>query len=313
MNSYIQIYIVIMITLILIRSYDGKSKTKLQDVRLAQINRRVKQTVLLQYLDRSLQKKIKPSKRISIEKELIRSGFNMDFLDFIMTSIISGLVSALIFGVAFSSFLVALAFLAIGTLLPYQVVGFVKNKRLQQMEKQVGSFLKMTISRYKNINDFNKVLRLVEKEFRGEEPIHSEIQKTIRDIDVSIPVDEALERMADRMNNKYMRIFASYYKITAEVGTEEAKETILSQALIQYEENYRIKRELKKEISGPKQEAYIMIGSIPAFAVYQMFTNDTYLDFMTSTLMGKIGSTVILLAVILVTWFVNVKIGAPLD
>lgn len=313
MYKFIILYVAAMLILIFLYHYEGKSDTGMKGFRRGQIQRLIKSNAILNKFENSIKEKTKPSTRRKIQMMIEQAGMNMTYEEFVTTSILSSIVIALIFGITLKNVLLGIVFAVIGYFVPNQVISFFKNKRLLLLEKQIGSFMNMSISRYENVRDFNKVLRLVEKEFKGEEPIHTEIVKTIREIDVSVPVSTALKNMADRTGNKYMKRFSSYYNIASEVGTETVRHDLLAQAFTQFEEDYKLKRELKQEIAGPVSEAYIMIGAVPAFAIYQVFTSDGYIAFMTGTTMGRIGTTVILSTLILVTWFVNVKLGAPLD
>lgn len=284
------------------------------------LSRRKKQTVnmlreniIKDKLDEILKARVKVSKRNSMEDKLVQAGFNMSFTEFVMVSILSGIIMGILFGTIMTNPLLGVMFLIFGSLAPYQAVMFIRNRRITLLEKQVGVFMQMVIKRYENTRDMHKALQMTANEFKGEEPIGTEIDKTVLEIELGVPTVEALENMAKRTNNQYLERFAAYYEVAAEVGTDDLRRDLLTQAYNQYEENRQLKRELDKEISGPVKEAYIMIASVPMFALYQIATNDEYVQFMTKTTTGRIGTTAIIGALILIIWFVNAKIGAPLE
>lgn len=272
-----------------------------------------RENVIKDKLDEVLKERVKVSKRNDMEDKLVQAGFNMTFTEFVMVSILAGIFMGIFFGGLMTNPLLGVMFLVFGFLAPYQVVMFLRNRRISLLEKQIGAFMQMTIKRYENTRDMHKALQMTGTEFRGEEPIGTEIDKTVLEIDLGIPTVEALENMAKRTNNQYLERFAAYYGVASEVGTDELRRDLLTQAYNQYEENRQLKRELDKEISGPVKDAYIMIASVPMFALYQMATNDEYVQFMTKTTTGRIGTTAIIGALILIIWFVNAKIGAPLE
>ena len=74
-----------------------------------------------------------------------------------------------------------------------------------------------------------------------------------------------------------------------------------------------MKNELKMAISGPANEAYIMIGFIPVTMIYNSFTNPDYIPFMTQTTTGKIGVAVIFAVITGCLWIVSTKLSAPID
>jgi tight adherence protein B len=209
--------------------------------------------------------------------------------------------------------ILALIFLFVGYMIPKQVITLLKNRRVGLMEKQIGSFMQMVIKRYETTRDFGKALELSTVEFKGEEPLYTELRKTVLDISLGMPVTEAMDGLARRTGNKFMGRLSDYYKIASAIGTDDIRKKLLTQAFQQFEENRKAKQTMKKELSTVVREAYIMLASIPMFAVYQILTNDKYIDFMTNTLMGKIGSVVIVCIFMGAVWFVNNKISAPLD
>ena len=284
------------------------------------LSRRKKQTVnmlreniIKDKLDEILKARVKVSKRNSMEDKLVQAGFNMSFTEFVMVSILSGIIMGILFGTIMINPLLGVVFLIFGSLAPYQAVMFIRNRRITLLEKQAGVFMQMVIKRYENTRDMHKALQMTANEFKGEEPIGTEIDKTVLEIELGVPTVEALENMAKRTNNQYLERFAAYYEVASEVGTDDLRRNLLTQAYNQYEENRQLKRELRKEISEPVRNAYIMLVSVPVFAAYQMAINNDYISFMTKTTTGRIGTTAIIGTLVLVVWFINSKIAAPLD
>lgn len=313
MESYIIFYVMAMIALSFFFHYEKSDKMDVLSRRNRQVSEMFRENIVKKSLDKAILDKTTITKRVSMEVKLHQAGFNISYPEYMMLNGLTATIMALVFGTVMNNIGLAILFLGLGFFVPYQFVAFLRNKRLKILEQQVGSFMQMSISRYKNTRDFSKALQMTGKEFYGEEPIYTEIQKTTLEIDLGIPVAVALKGMAERTANKYMERFAAYYAVASEVGTDELRSELMNQAYQQFEEDRQMKRELKKEIAGPLQEAYIMIGAVPAFAVYQALTNPDYIRFMTQSSIGKIGTTAIVAVLILVAWFANAKLGAPLD
>ncbi|WCK56927.1 hypothetical protein PP175_27325 (plasmid) [Aneurinibacillus sp. Ricciae_BoGa-3] len=312
MGLYVVIFIVLMLITILIRNMNGKSDSVI-DRRKQQSKNILRENVLKKSLERFSEQKVKFSKRYAIETLCLQAGYHLSYAEYLMMSIGSAIGVAILVGIIMNNPLLAIMFLVIGYMLPRQVITFLKNKRVKMMERQIGPFMQMVIKRYETTRDFSKSLKLTLDEFVGEEPMYSEIKQTVLEIQVGVPVGEAMDNMARRTGNKYMARLADYYKIASSLGTDEIRKKLLTQAYSQFEENRKAKASMKKELAGPVREAYIMLGSIPMFAIYQIMTNDTYVSFMTQTSTGRIGTAVISAVLMGSIWFVNAKIGAPLE
>lgn len=290
------------------------------NIRNKQINARKKQSenllrenVLRKRMVSITENRVKYTKRYKIETLCLQAGFKLAYADFILMSLASAIVFAVLVTIVSSNILLGIMFFFVGYIAPKQLFMFLKNRRIARMERQLGPAMQMMIRRYNATKDFSKSLELTTVEFEGQAPIYNELRKTLLEIQLGIPVGDALENMARRIGNKYMYRFADYYKIASSIGTDELRENLLVQAYTQFEENRRAKSSMKKELAEPVREAYIMLATIPLFALYQVATNSNYIPFMTQTTIGRIGTAAITAIFIGVLWFVNAKVGAPLE
>jgi tight adherence protein B len=290
----------------------AKTNNKLEK-RKQQSSNMFRENVLKKRLEAIAEERVKYSKRYAIETLCLQAGFRFSFAEYLMISMGSALLLAILMMMVMNNPLFGLLFLVIGYMIPKQVITFLKNRRVALMEKQIGSFMLMILKRYENTRDFKASLELTMREFKGEEPLYSEIRTTVMDTNLGKPVNEALEQMARRTGNKYMMRLADYYTISSDIGTDDARKKMLNQAYMQYDENRKAKSMMKRELSAVKREAYIMVFSVPGFAVFQATSNDNYIHFMTQETMGQIGTFTILAVLAGVSWFINNKISAPLE
>ncbi|WPQ59627.1 type II secretion system F family protein [Paenibacillus polymyxa] len=237
----------------------------------------------------------------------------MTYAEYLMISVASALIVAIFVGMVMNNPILGIIFLIVGYMIPKQFITLRKNRRVVMMEKQIGSFMHMVIKRYETTREFSKALELSTIEFKGEEPLYTELRKTVLDINLGKPVTDSMDALARRTGNKYLARFSDYYKIASSIGTDEIRKKLLEQAYKQFEENRVNKQTTKKELATVVREAYIMLGSIPMFAIYQVMTNDKYIDFMTETFLGKVGSVIIIAVFMGAVWFINNKISAPID
>lgn len=300
------------LVMFLFNFFKNQNSSKLQ-TRKNQSKNLLRENVIKQRIEKIAEGRVKYSKRYAIETLCLQAGVPLSYSEYLMISVTSGIIVAIFVGIFMNNPLLALIFLVIGYMLPKQFITLMKNRRISLMEKQIGSFMQMTIKRYETTRDFGKALELSTTEFKGEEPLYTDLRATVLEISLGKPVGEAMDGLARRTGNKYMGRFSDYYKIASAIGTDDIRKKLLAQAFEQFEENRKAKQTMKKELSSVVREAYIMLGSIPMFAAYQMMTNDKYINFMTNTFMGKIGSVVIITIFMGAVWFVNNKISAPLD
>lgn len=298
--------------LFLLNFFKGRNSGTLQK-RKKQSTNLLRENIIKQKIEKIAEERVRYSKRYAIETLCLQAGMPISYSEYLMISGASGIVVAILVGILMNNPILAIIFLIIGYMLPKQFITMMKNRRITLTEKQIGSFMQMTIKRYETTRDFGKALELTTSEFKGEEPLYTELSKTVLEINLGKTVSEAMDGLARRLGNKYMARFADYYKIASSIGTDDIRKKLLAQAFEQFEENRKAKQTMKKELSSVVREAYIMLGSIPMFAAYQIMTNDKYIDFMTNTFMGKIGSVVIIAIFMGAVWFVNNKISAPLD
>lgn len=313
MSNVIFFYLMGMIVLSLIYNIEIKPKDDIVDQRRGQTIELFRENIKKSKINKVIQSKVKISKRMEIEYDIKRAGFDFSFSEFVLISMFSGVIFALLFGGVLKNIYLGIVFIFMGALVPFQIIGFLKNRRINKMERQIGSFMNMTIKRYVNTKNMHTALEMTARELKGVEPIGEEIERTVVSIELGTPIDEALTELAKRTDNKYMHRFASYYSIAASVGTRQLREELLTDAYNQYEENRQLKRILDEKISGPVKHSKILMATVPVFAAYSAATNDGYIEFMTTTTMGKVGTAGVVVTLIIILWFINKKIGAPLD
>ncbi|MDF2879506.1 MAG: hypothetical protein K0R54_63 [Clostridiaceae bacterium] len=307
------LFVLTMVLLTIMMASDKNDNLETLDKRKNQSKELLRENILKKRLEELTEEKVKYSKRYKIETMCLQAGYKLSYTEYLIISIFSGIVSAIFTLIVMGNPYLAVIFLFLGQFIPKQVIEFVKNKRITAMEKQIGVFMNMVLKRYETTNDFGKALELSLIEFRGEEPIYSELKQAVFEINLGLPVSEAMDNLARRTGNKYMDRLADYYKISSTIGTEETRKKLLSQAYVQFDENRQAKNSMKERLSTPVREAYIMLASIPLFAVYQIVSNDDYIRFMTKTSTGQIGTTFISVTVLLCIWFINAKIGKPIE
>lgn len=292
---------------------DAEQDKNVLAMRKRQSTTSLRELALKKKLETLLEERVEISKRFKIETHILQAGFRLSYGEYRILTIVMAIVLPLISFVAMQSIYPLPILAIIGYVLPSQVIDFLRNRRMLVVEKQVGSFIKLSIERYASHGDFSKALRDTTEDFKGQEPMYSELRQMRVELDLGKPTKEVLSDLHRRIGNKYLLLLSDFYDIASSLGTREARTELLGEVFNQYRENQQHKSMLRKEIAGPKREAYIMMAVIPMMMVYQFVSSVEYVEFMLHTTVGQIGLTGILTVIVGAIWFINKKIGAPIE
>lgn len=289
------------------------SSSTIEELRSRQISG-LREHALTQKFQDAVNERADYKKRNEAELELRRAGLDkMSYTELIIIkiglSILALLTTWLLLETIVITVIAAFGFY----MLPTQLVKMISNRRTGIMEKDIGTFIQLTTERYKVHGDFQKAVKQSAPDFEGQEPMYSEIRKTILDFNVGIPTAEALENMAERTGSKFIGQLSSYYEIASTIGTESSRDKIIGQAWVNFDDDYKMRQQHEQEIDGPKKDAYIILAALPLMMLYMSSTQENYWDFWLNTGLGQFGLGVILISIILSLTFISKKIGAPLD
>ena len=306
------IFILFMVGTIIYSFIEGKDLSALK-FRKEQADNLANENLLKLKVKDYTEKNVDFAKRYKIETLCLQAGLSWTYADYLITCGATAIGLLLFFTIILANPFLGLVFFILGLFIPKQILTFIKNRRFNTLETQIGPFMNMVIKRYDNTRDFEKSLILTMEEFRGTQPMYGELQKTVAEINIGVLIGDAMDNLARRTGNQYLSRLSDYYKIAYKLGTEEVREKLLNQAYLQFEENRKMKDFLKKEISEPVRDAYIMVATIPAFAGFGILTMDGFLEFYVATIMGKVSLAVIISLVLGAIWWINAKVGAPLN
>lgn len=264
--------------------------------------------------EENIQERVGRERQKNTDDLLMKAGLdNWRYTELVLIKISLAIVGLIVSWLFLKAPVITVVTTGIMYILPGQIVQTVANKRMLSMEEDVGTFIQLVIERYKVHGDFQEAIKQSAPDFKGQEPMYSEIRKTILDLNIGRPTVEAVDNMSKRTGNRFLKQLANYYDIASTIGTESSRNDIIGQAWINYQDDYNMRKRHEEEINGPKKDAFIIVGALPLLMVYQSFVDEHYLDFYLNTKMGQIGLAVILVSMFLAIMFINKKIGAPLD
>lgn len=320
MNKYNVISVFVLIFSVIVGLFLSKlwseeedTKIKKSKSRLQRKNNRSAKDSLRTQFTKAINENANASKKYEIETMCIQAGIRVNYGEFFIIRLTSTILIPIVFYLLTNNFFLIILFALIGYNLPTQFFKTISNKRKMKMEKQCGSFMRIVLERYKITKDISYAMKQSLPDFKGNEPFYTLLKESIADLDMGKTVEDSLYGLARATGNKYLGRFADYYSMTERLGSQEDKLSLLHQAYKQFEDDEKMKLKLKDKINGPTREAYIMVGCVPIFFLYQSFFTEGYLEFMLKDATGQLGLAISMGLLLGCVWFINFKIGGPIE
>ncbi len=171
-----------------------------------------------------------------------------------------------------------------GLMLPHLYVNAKRNGRLNRFSAEFPNAVDVVVRGLKAGLPVADCLRVIASE--AQEPVRSEFLLIVQDQTLGIPLEEAVQRMRDRVPLPEASFFAIVIAIQSRTGGS------LSEALGNLSKVLRDRKKMKAKIKAMSAEAKSsagIIGFLPIFvagAVY--FTSPDYMSLLFSTAVGKV-------------------------
>jgi tight adherence protein B len=189
--------------------------------------------------------KLKPSEYLGIwAGSIVGVPFIMWVLSFVLPSLGSPL------------FLLIGAF--IGFMLPRFWLSRRKNGRLSAFNKQLPDTITLIANALRAGSSFLQAIELVVRESRP--PISTEFSRVIREVNLGLPFDQALENMVRRVRSDDLELMATAISIQHQVGGNLAE--ILDSIAFTIRERVRIKGEINTLTAQQRLSGYV-VGFLP--------------------------------------------------
>lgn len=273
----------------------------------------LRENALKRKLESIVEERAKRTKKLKVEEMCMQAGLDWSYGEYKLVGYFTAIVFFIAVYAGMHNWFSALVFAFIGNLIPGQIIHAMRNARVKRVEKQVGSFMRLVIERYHSTMDFAKSIQECVDDFKGMEPMYTELRRASAELAIGANATEVIRRLAKRTGNKYLMRMADYHQIASELGTTETRKNLLKQALIQYERDRSVRSRLKNELNGPVREAYIMVAMVPFVGIYMTSATEEYRTFFLETDIGQITLSLVVLVLVFCVWFINHQIGKPLD
>jgi tight adherence protein B len=159
---------------------------------------------------------------------------------------------------AFKSPIVLVIGLLIGFMAPRFYVGRRKSGRLKKFNKQLPDTVTLIANALRAGSSFLQAIELVVRE--SQPPISTEFGRVIREVNLGLPFDTALENMVRRVKSEDFELMATAIAIQHQVGGNLAE--ILDSIAFTIRERIRIKGEINTLTAQQRMSGYV-VGGLP--------------------------------------------------
>ncbi len=200
----------------------------------------------------------------NLSRELARADLKLkpsEFLFIRAGSTIGIPVAMFILGFFIPAFASPLAWLIgalIGFMLPKFWLNRRKNGRLKSFNKQLPDTITLIANALRAGSSFLQAIELVVRESRP--PISTEFARVIREVNLGLPFDQALENMVRRVRSDDLELMATAISIQHNVGGNLAE--ILDSIAYTIRERVRIKGEIQTLTAQQRLSGYV-VGFLP--------------------------------------------------
>jgi tight adherence protein B len=203
-----------------------------------------------------------------------------------LISVATGFVAFLFFLIVTGlGALVALGFgIAAGLLLPHWYVKFRRKRRLKRFSAEFPNAIDIIVRGIKAGLPLGDCLKVIATE--TQDPVNGEFKTLVEDTTLGLPVDEAVQRLPDRIPLVEASLFAIVIAIQSRTGGN------LSEALGNLSRVLRDRKKMEgkiKAMSGEAKASAMIIAILPlAVVVVLYFSSPEYVALLFTTQIGKV-------------------------
>ena len=164
--------------------------------------------------------------------------------------------------------------LLVGFLAPRFWLGRRKSSRLSAFNKQLPDTITLIANALRAGSSFLQAIELVVRESRP--PISIEFGRVIREVNLGLPFDTAMENMVKRVKSEDFELMATAINIQHQVGGNLAE--ILDSIAFTIRERVRIKGEIRTLTAQQRMSGYVVGGLPIALALFIFIAAPTFFD-----------------------------------
>jgi tight adherence protein B len=169
-----------------------------------------------------------------------------------------------------------------GAFLPWFYLGMRQSRRLKAFNSQLSGTLQLMAGSLQAGLSLTQGMDTIVRE--GAEPVAGEFRRALVEARLGIPIEDALEGLAERMDSDDFKWTVMAIRIQREVGGN-LSELLLNVAGTLREREY-LRRQVKSLSAEGRFSAYILLALPPLILLYEFVTNGAYVAPLVSTPIG---------------------------
>lgn len=193
-----------------------------------------------------------------IDRQIQRSGKHLTVSDLLLASVIGGCVLFILLLAVGAGALGMLVGLLLGMSAPWLWLRFVTNRRQALLESQLPDVLDFIARSMQAGHAFNGALQMAASE--SPQPIATEFLQAFNEVNVGLPVQQAMADLAERIDCADMRYFAVSVIINREVGGDLSG--LLKGVATLIRERLKLRQSIKALTAEARASAWVL-GLLP--------------------------------------------------
>ncbi|HXG50517.1 MAG TPA: type II secretion system F family protein [candidate division Zixibacteria bacterium] len=227
-----------------------------------------------------------------IDLLLERANVDMTPMTFLMCSAGAFGVTFLMMAIVGKPFLLGLLFAVVAFFVPYAYLQYITWKRLRLFLEQMPDGLDMISQSLQAGLGLTQAMVYVAKEMP--DPIGTEFSVFIEEVNLGLPLNDALRKFEERINLPEVRLFNTALLVQREVGGSLAE--LLTKLSNIIRDRFRIERLIKSITAQNRMSAWV-VCSIPPFLAVFMFVREPVM--MNEMLAHPVGRGMLAAALVL--------------
>lgn len=217
-----------------------------------------------------------------VETELDKADILLRVEEFIGMNICTALGGGLLVLAITSNTTYAIMGLLVGAALPGLFVYRQKLKRAEMLSEEIGESLTGMSNSLRAGYSFQQAMDLIGKETQG--PLGKEYRRTLREINLGVTTDQALQNLVKRVNNEDMDLMISTVLIQRSIGGNLAE--IFDKIADTIRQRIRMKGEIRV-LTAQGRISSIILGIMPIFLLVVIsIINPDYIKMFFETPLG---------------------------
>ena len=236
----------------------------------------------------------KIKKNSSLDRKMQQAGWPFLGSEFQVVLLGCGVIGAFVLGLLTMTLVNALLGFVAGCIVCMMVLSISIQRRQKAFVNQLGDMLTMIANALRAGFSFMQALDHIAGEM--DDPVKSEVRRVVTDVNVGMPLEEALNNMTDRVNSPDFNLVVAAVLIQRQVGGNLAQ--ILDTISETINERVRMRREISS-LTAQGRMSGMILGVLPfGIAAAIQIISPGYLNPLFTSVMGKMalaGSGVMML------------------